>query len=94
VAVVEAEFEWDDMGAWDSLPRSLGSDDDGNTVTGPTRLIDTSGCIITSDGPEICLLGLTDVVVVAHEGKVMVIPRARVQEVKRLAQSANSKLPT
>lgn len=90
VGVVEAEFEWDDLGAWDSLPRSLGMDDDGNTVTGPVRLVDSSGCIISTDGPQICLLGVEDMVVVAHQGKVMVIPKSRAQDVKKLAQAAGS----
>ena len=34
VAVIEAPFEWDDLGGWQSLARLAGSDENGNTIVG------------------------------------------------------------
>lgn len=87
VAVVEAEFEWDDLGAWDSLPRISGTDEMGNTKQGPGVLLDSTNCIVRSDGDmEICLLGCEDMIVVAAGNKILAAPRSKAQEVKRLAE--------
>jgi mannose-1-phosphate guanylyltransferase len=83
VYVAPARFNWDDLGSWDSLARTLGSDEYGNTVRGPARLIDAKGCIVQSDGPEVCLLGVQGLTVVVHDGKIMVIPTHRAQDVKK-----------
>lgn len=84
-AVVPAEFEWDDLGAWDALARALPPDPAGNVALGSSRIVDSAGCVAASDGPEVCLLGVEGLVVVAANGKVLVCPAERAQEVRRLA---------
>lgn len=88
VYVIPASFEWDDVGAWDALVRTVGTDEDGNAVQGPGRLLDSKNCIVSArSGQEICILGMEDAVVVAVEGTVLVCPKSRVQEVKRFLSS-------
>lgn len=87
VYVVEAAFEWDDLGSWDALHRTLGIDDTGSTVQGQARLLDSTGCIVSTTNQEVCVLGMEDVVVVVTDGHVMVCPKSRVQEVKRFLNS-------
>lgn len=87
VYVVEAEFEWDDLGSWDALHRTLGVDETGSTIQGEARLLDSTGCIVSTTKQEVCLLGMEDVVVVVTDGHVMVCPKDRVQEVKRFLSS-------
>ena len=41
VAVIEAPFEWDDLGGWQSLARLAGSDENGNTIVGKHLGLDT-----------------------------------------------------
>lgn len=85
VFVVRAEFEWDDLGAWDSLERSLTPDADGNVQVGSARLLDCHG-MVTYDATgtmEICALGCDDLVVAVTEGRVLVMPKAQAQSVKR-----------
>ncbi|MBS1712889.1 MAG: mannose-1-phosphate guanylyltransferase [Armatimonadetes bacterium] len=85
VYVVEAAFEWDDLGAWDSLKRSFDPDPDGNTTLGTVRTIDSADNVVYVDGTgqEVCLLGVEGLVVVVTEGSVLVCPTDRAQEVKR-----------
>lgn len=85
VFVVAAEFEWDDLGSWDSLERSLEPDSEGNVSVGRARLIDCSG-IVTYDATgttEVCVLGCHDLVVTVTQGTVLVVPKALAQSVKR-----------
>lgn len=65
VAVIEAPFQWDDVGSWQSLPRSLGADASGNTIVGKHLGIRTTGSIVrTSEGHLVVTLGLQDCIVV------------------------------
>lgn len=75
VCVVEAPFEWDDVGSWQALPRLLGSDANGNTIDGPFCGIDTQGCIIRTTADHlVATAGLTDCIVV-HTPDVTLVAR-------------------
>ncbi|MGL4511943.1 MAG: mannose-1-phosphate guanylyltransferase [Lacipirellulaceae bacterium] len=65
VAVIEAPFEWDDLGGWQALPRRLGEDANGNTIVGRHVGLKTNGTIVrTSDEHLVVTLGLKDCLVV------------------------------
>lgn len=84
VAVVRAEFEWDDVGAWDALSRSLESDSAGNVSKGEALFIDSGDNVAYTEGPRICMLGVDDLVVVATPEAILVCPKSRSQEVRRV----------
>jgi mannose-1-phosphate guanylyltransferase len=88
VAVVLATFAWDDLGAWSALPRVHPPDGHGNVVRGPARLVDVEDCIVVSAGRPIGALGVRGLVLVEGPGGVLVCPRERAQEVRRLAEGA------
>jgi mannose-1-phosphate guanylyltransferase/mannose-6-phosphate isomerase len=83
-AVVEGDFGWSDIGSWDALFDITKPDRDGNVVHGQAVALDSSGCVVHSDGRLTTLLGVNDLVVVSTSDAVMVVPRARAQEVKDL----------
>lgn len=65
VVVVEAAFDWDDVGGWQSLARTRGADADGNTVIGRHVGIRTEGSIVRTDKDHLVVtLGLKDTIVV------------------------------
>lgn len=65
VCVLEAPFEWDDVGSWHALPRLFPSDSEGNTIDGLCCPIETKGCIVrTSDSHLIATFGLKDLIIV------------------------------
>ena len=75
VCVVEAPFEWDDVGSWQALPRLLGSDENGNTIDGPFCGIETHGCIVrTTPDHLVAISGLSDCIVV-HTPDVTLVAR-------------------
>ncbi|MCS7469044.1 sugar phosphate nucleotidyltransferase [Stieleria sp. ICT_E10.1] len=95
VAVIEAPFQWDDVGSWQSLGRLHEADADGNTVVGEHLGIDTTGSIIFGEpGHTIVTIGVEDLIVVQTKDATLVAPKSaeeRVREaVKRLNESGRT----
>jgi mannose-1-phosphate guanylyltransferase/mannose-6-phosphate isomerase len=86
-AVVTGDFRWSDIGSWDALFDITPPDASGNVVHGPAVAMDSSGCVLHSDGRLITAVGVKDMVVVSTSDAVMVVPRARAQEVKQLVDT-------
>jgi mannose-1-phosphate guanylyltransferase/mannose-6-phosphate isomerase len=84
-AVVQGDFRWSDIGSWDALIDITPRDAQGNVVQGPAFMMDSHNCIVHSDGKLTAIVGVEDMVVVSTSDAVMVVPRARAQEVKELA---------
>jgi mannose-1-phosphate guanylyltransferase len=82
--LVPAEFEWDDIGTWAALDRVLPVDAGGNIALGPHAAVASEGCITYSDAGVVALLGVKDLVVVQAHGKVLVCPKSRASDLKRL----------
>ncbi|WP_373653743.1 mannose-1-phosphate guanylyltransferase [Schlesneria sp. DSM 10557] len=65
VCVLEAPFQWDDVGSWQALPRLLGADQNGNTLDGVACAVDTKGCIVRTDNDHlIATIGVSDLIIV------------------------------
>jgi mannose-1-phosphate guanylyltransferase len=87
VGLVEAGFDWDDVGAWDALERVLENDAEGNALFGNASVMDSCGCVVhnTNEGQTVKLLGVKDLVVVVTPTAILVCPKDRAQDVKKLA---------
>jgi mannose-1-phosphate guanylyltransferase/mannose-6-phosphate isomerase len=83
-AVVAGDFRWSDIGSWDALFDITPRDAAGNVVHGPAVTTDASGCVVHSDGRLVTAVGVKDLVIVSTSDAVMVVPRARAQEVREL----------
>ncbi|WP_421725103.1 mannose-1-phosphate guanylyltransferase [Bauldia sp.] len=86
-AVVAAHFDWADVGTWQSIWEASDRDPAGNVTDGATALIDVRESLVTTDGPKIGAIGLSEIAVVAANGSVLVAPRARAGEVRALAEA-------
>jgi mannose-1-phosphate guanylyltransferase len=87
VVTIEGHFGWNDVGAWSALPEVLPADAAGTHTGGGARLVseDASGNVVYGDpGTVVALLGVEDLVVVRAGHRVLVMPRARAQELKTL----------
>jgi mannose-1-phosphate guanylyltransferase len=85
--VSTADCGWRDLGDWDSVFRAGGTEGD-NLVHGQAFVMDSHGCLIHAEDAAVAALGLEDLVVVAAGGHVMIAPRERAQEVRKLASEA------
>ena len=49
--------------------------------------LDTNNCLARSDGVRIAMVGVDDLIVVASGNDVLILPRGRSQDVKRLLEA-------
>ena len=91
IAVVPVSVGWSDIGSWDSLHEAAEKDGADNVVVGPGLALDAKGCLIRSEGPMVAAIGVEDLVIVATGDAVLVVPRARSQEVKDAVEALKSK---
>lgn len=87
VAVVPGDFQWDDIGDWDALHRVRARDADGNVFVGPVHARDAHECVVWSESVPVVLSGVRDLVVVCANGRILVMPRDRAPQVKKLLES-------
>jgi mannose-1-phosphate guanylyltransferase/mannose-1-phosphate guanylyltransferase/mannose-6-phosphate isomerase len=81
VAVVPMSPGWSDLGSWDALADMVAAS---ASIEGQITMVDCSDCYIRTDGLEVAALGLRDLIVVASGQRLLILPRGRSQEVKRL----------
>jgi mannose-1-phosphate guanylyltransferase len=84
VAVIPVEMGWSDIGDWASLIELLPSDGDGNVVVGNHLGLETRGSLIYSPKRLVTTLGVENLIVIETEDAILICPRDRAQEVKRL----------
>ena len=87
VAVVPVSMGWSDVGSWDALHAISDRDDSGNAHRGEVIALDSSGCLVRTDGARIAMVGVHDLIVVASGNDVLILPRGRSQEVKQLLEA-------
>ncbi len=86
VSVIVTDFGWQDVGSWDAMAQCFAPDAKGNLAFGDTVLIDAQDTTVDSDGPFVACLGTKDLVVVAAKGAVLVCPKERAQDVKKIVE--------
>ncbi len=85
--LVPAHFDWADIGNWAELGDRVHADARGNSVDGEAVLIDTSGSLIFGDRRLIAGIGLEDMIIVDTEDALLVVPRARAQDVRKVVEA-------
>ncbi|MDO7836025.1 mannose-1-phosphate guanylyltransferase/mannose-6-phosphate isomerase [Sphingobium sp. HBC34] len=84
-AVVPVDMGWSDVGSWDALWAICARDEQDNGVNGDGFVIDGAGNLVyVSDGPPVAALGVRDCVIVSTAEGILVAPRDRSQDVKKI----------
>jgi len=82
--VVPLDAGWSDVGSWSALHEASEGDKHGNVSHGDVIAEDSKGCYLYSESRLVSVVGLQDHVVVETKDAVLVAPKARVQDVKKL----------
>jgi mannose-1-phosphate guanylyltransferase/mannose-6-phosphate isomerase len=82
--VVPLDAGWSDVGSWSALHEASDADGHGNVSRGDVISEDSNGCYFYSESRLVAAVGLTDHVVVETKDAVLVAPKNRVQDVKKL----------
>lgn len=92
VVVIEAPFDWDDVGNWRSLARLRGTDHDGNTLIGKHLGIDTRGTIVRSDDEHLIVtVGLQDCIVVHTPNATLVANKHDEESIRQVVEALKEK---
>jgi mannose-1-phosphate guanylyltransferase/mannose-6-phosphate isomerase len=83
-AVTPIDVGWADVGSWDSLWRQGRRDDADNLVRGDAEILDSSGCLVWAESATVALVGVSDLIVVQTATGLLVMPRSRSQDVRRI----------
>jgi mannose-1-phosphate guanylyltransferase / mannose-6-phosphate isomerase len=82
--VVPLDAGWSDVGSWAALHEASDLDGAGNVARGDVLVEDSEGCYLYSESRLVAAVGLKDHVVVETKDAVLVAPKNRVQDVKKL----------
>lgn len=91
VVVIEAPFDWDDIGSWQAIDRLHPHRADGNAVRGTHCGLETAGCIIVGEpGHLIATIGVDHLVIVQTPGVTLVADKRSEESVKQLVEHVRS----
>ena len=82
--MVPLDLNWSDLGSWSSIWEMMDKDADGNVKLGDVLTEDCSNSLFHAEGHLIAALGVKDLVVIDTKDALMIAPRDRVQDVKKL----------
>src|SRR6266478_3958707 len=85
VLVVEASFDWNDIGSWRAVADYFKKDEHGNAANGALTALDSSDNIIFNDGETtIALLGVHNLIVVRTGDAILICHRHQAEKIKNL----------
>ena len=85
--LVPADFDWADIGNWSELGDRVHADDRGNSVEGESVLVDTRGSLILGHNRLVAAIGLEDMIIIDSEDALLVVPRSRAQDVRKVVEA-------
>lgn len=90
VRMARARFGWDDIGTWAALDRTRTPDAQGNVTFGDPVLVECQDSIVYNApgaaAMTLGVVGMKEVIVVATPDAVLVLPKARSEEVRAILQ--------
>ena len=91
VYVLPATFDWNDLGTWGQLHEKLDKDENNNGVINAKVVMENaSNNIVRSDANKIIVIdGLHDYIIVDKEGILLIYPKSKEQDIKRITALAN-----
>ena len=91
VFVLPATFDWNDLGTWGQLHEKLEKDENNNGIINAKVVMENaSNNIVRSDADKIIVIdGLHDYIIVDKEGILLIYPKSKEQDIKRITAMAN-----
>ena len=86
IYLVEGNFDWNDLGGWESVYQVDEKDEKGNVKNGEVILEGVNNSYVHADNSLVAVIGLEDVVVVQEGNAVLVCKRDKTEEVKRIVE--------
>ena len=92
VFVLEASFDWNDLGTWGSLHEKLVKDSNNNAVVNATVILEnSSNNIIRAEGKKLVVVdGLDDYIIVDKDDVLLIYPKCKEQDIKQIVSKINN----
>jgi mannose-1-phosphate guanylyltransferase len=84
VAVMRADFSWNDVGSWEFIRDMNAADAQGNVLVGEHIAIDARDNTVVARDRVVGLIGVEDIVVVDAGDAILVCRRDRAQDVRKI----------
>ncbi len=85
VLVVEASFDWDDIGSWRAVANYFQKDKQGNAANRAITALESSNNIVfEEDGISVALLGVHDLIIVRTQDALLICHRHEAERIKDL----------
>ncbi len=91
VVMIEAAFDWDDVGSWSAWARRQPHDARGNVVVGNVVPLDCDECVLVGDGAATAVMGLKRMIVVQAAGGTLVCPLEESHQVRRVTEAMRAR---
>ncbi len=91
ISVVQAEFQWSDIGSWNAYFELLPKNGKGNVIKGDGIVIGGNNNLVHSKGRFTAVVGADNMVVINTKDATLVVPQDRVEEVKQLVEKLRNK---
>ncbi|HLS11442.1 MAG TPA: sugar phosphate nucleotidyltransferase [Flavobacteriaceae bacterium] len=93
VYVLQAHFDWSDLGTWGSLHDKLDKDNNANAVVRAEHFFtDSTNNIVYTDKEKLVVLdGINDYIVVDNNDVLLLYPKEKEQNIKELLQAIEDK---
>lgn len=87
IALVPLDAGWEDVGSWGYLDHMPTDDPNNNHTQGDVLLEDATGNLVHADNRLVALIGVRNHIVVETDDAILVAPKDRAQDIKRVVQS-------
>jgi mannose-1-phosphate guanylyltransferase len=95
IAVVPCHCGWSDVGSFNALAEVRPLDASGNVALGSSVLLfDSSGCVVVGHKNPVAVVGMKDVVVIDAGDAVLVLPKDKSQDVRKVVDALKAKKQT
>ena len=92
VAVIEANFRWDDVGSWQSIGRLTTPDEQGNCVRGKYLPIQSQRMIVYGETDHLVVtIGMSDTIVVHTPNATLVAPKQEEERVREVVKQLKAR---
>lgn len=86
IYLVEGNFDWNDLGSWESVYQTDVKDENGNAGIGEAIFLDSKNSYVSTDEGLVALVGLDDVIVVRDGNTTLVCKRDKAEDIKKIVE--------
>ncbi len=86
VYTIKANFEWSDLGTWDSLFKAFDKNEQGSLHDGEVITVDSKNNLVVSPNRLTALIGIENLAVVNMMDVTLIMPQSESEKVKKIVQ--------